>query len=100
MNYKCDQLAGAVAMHKRFESGSKLRALQTLRAGRLRTGMSALRNQCGCPEGTHGNSPALQCWGEGASRKYLSPGGTDEACASPMRLAPNQPSLRDSADPS
>src|ERR1039457_7669141 len=100
MNYKCDQLAGAVVMHKRFESGSKLRALQTLRAIRLRTGMSALRNQCGCPEGTHDNSPALQCWGEGASRKYLSPGGTAEACASRMRLAPNQPSLRDSADPS
>src|ERR1035438_337612 len=47
----CVQLAGAVVMHKRFESGSKLRALQTLRAIRLRTGMSALRNQCGCPEG-------------------------------------------------
>src|ERR1017187_6353876 len=97
---ECVQLAGAVVMHKRFESGSKLRALQTLRAIRLRTGMSALRNQCGGPEGTHDNSPALQCWGKGASRKHLSPGGTAEAWASRMRLAPRQPSLRDSADPS
>src|ERR1035438_6621457 len=97
---ECAQLAGAFLRWRRFESGSKLRALQTLRAIRLRTGMSPLRTQCGCPEGTHDNSPALQCWGEGASRKYLSPGGTAEACASRMRLAPNQPSLRDSADPS
>src|ERR1017187_2987254 len=100
MNYKCVQLAGALERCRAPESGSKLRALQTLRAGRLRTGMSALRNQCGCPEGTHDNSPALQCWGEGASRKHLSPGGTAEACASRMRLAPKQPYLPDSAEPS
>src|ERR1039457_1003505 len=97
---ECVQLAGAFLRWRWLESGTKLRALQTLRAIRLPTGMSALRNQCGCPEGTHDNSPALQCWGEGASRKYLSPGGTAEACASRMRLAPKQPSLRDSADPS
>src|ERR1035441_9302521 len=75
MNYKCDQLAGALERCRAPESGSKLRALQTLRAVWLRTGMSALRNQCGCPEGTHDNSPALQCWGEGASTKRPEPGG-------------------------
>ena len=53
---ECDQHAGAVVRRGWLESGNKLHALQTLRAGRLRTGMSALRNQCGCPEGTHDNS--------------------------------------------
>ena len=57
----CVQLAGAVTRRRKLESGSKLRALQTLRAVRLRLCITPLLSGCdvGNPqrhEVTHGRS--------------------------------------------